>query len=273
MNSHNQKYEAVIIGSGFGGAISCCRLAQKWKSRVLLLERGKRYPMGSFPRSPHDIAASFWNLSDEQVQRPNPIKKRDLRGLFDVRTYSRMDTVVCAGLGGGSLIYANVFLEPPDQVFERQWPKSLNKSLLQPYYDVAKAVLGARPIPSWSNEPRRQIIRTKLFQQFAKNQGRESKLADLCVFFGNDFQKPTQIGLQEKNRYGAVQTSCTYCGECDVGCNTHSKNTLDLNYLYVAEHVHKAQIQTDCLAEKIVPLNERGEEDSTADGAHGYRVY
>lgn len=273
MSMQNKKYEAVIIGSGFGGAISCCRLAQKWKGQVLLLERGKRYPMGSFPRSPHDIATNFWNLPNDRAQRPDPIKKRDLRGLFDVRVFNRMDAVVCAGLGGGSLIYANVFLEPPEQVFERQWPKSLNKSFLQPYYDVAKSVLGARPIPAWSDEPRRRVIRTELFQQFAQNQGRDSKLADLCVFFGNDFQQPTQIGLQEKNRYGAVQTSCTYCGECDVGCNTHSKNTLDLNYLYVAEHVHKAQIQTDCLAEKIVPLNERGEEDSTANGAHGYRLY
>lgn len=273
MNSQNPLLEAVIIGSGFGGAISCCRLAQKWKDGVMLLERGRRYPMGSFPRSPHQMAANFWNLPDEPVQRPKHIRERTLRGMFDIRNYTRMDAVVGAGLGGGSLIYANVFLEPPEQVFERGWPKGLNKAVLQPYYRVAKAVLGARPIPSWKDDARRRIVRTELFQKFAENQQRESKLADLCVFFGNDVENPTPIGIQEKNRYGATQTSCTYCGECDVGCNTHSKNTLDLNYLYVAEHVHKARIQTDCLAEKIVPLNERGEEDTTADGRHGYRVY
>lgn len=273
MSSQNSLLEAVVIGSGFGGAITCCRLAQKWKDRVLLLERGRRYPMGSFPRSPHQMAANFWNLPDEKVKRPKHIRKRTLRGMFDIRNYTRMDAVVCAGLGGGSLIYANVFLEPPEQVFERGWPKGLNKTVLQPYYRVAKSVLGARPIPAWDDDPRRRIVRTELFRDFAENQQRESKLADICVFFGNDFAKPIPIGIQERNRYGAVQTSCVYCGECDVGCNTHSKNTLDLNYLFVAEHVHKARIQTDCVAEKIVPLNERGEEDTGADGIHGYRVY
>lgn len=273
MNDNKSLLEAVVIGSGFGGAISCCRLAQKWGGQVLLLERGKRYPMGSFPRSPYQMAANFWNLPGEKVKRPKHIRERALRGMFDIRMYTRMDAVVCAGLGGGSLIYANVFMEPPVQVFERGWPSALNKSVLQPYYDVAKSVLGARPIPSDNDDPRRRIIRTELFQEFASSQGRQSKLADLCVFFGNNFQQPTEIGLQQKNRYGATQTSCTYCAECDVGCNTHSKNTLDLNYLFVAEQVHQAQIKTDCVAEKIVPLNQDGQEDTTADGTYGYRVY
>lgn len=271
--SLEEKLEAVVIGSGFGGAISCCRLAQKWKNKVLLLERGKRYPLGSFPRSPHAIADNFWSPPGDTTQRPKHIYDRDLRGMFDIRNFTHMDAVVCAGLGGGSLIYANVFLEPPPQVFECGWPKGLDKTALQSYYDVSRSVLGARPIPSWEDEPRRKIIRTELYQSFAENQGRKSKLADLCVFFGNDFKKPAPIGVQEKNRYGAIQTSCTYCAECDVGCNTQSKNTVDLNYLHVAEHVHGAVIQPDCLAEKIVPLNEHGDEDSTANGSHGYRVY
>jgi len=265
--------EAIVIGSGFGGAISCCRLAQRWKDQVLLLERGKRYPMSAFPRTPHDMAANFWSLPGDQAKRPKHVQAKTLRGMFDIRNFARMDTVVCAGFGGGSLIYANVFLEPPEQVFERSWPKGLNKTVLQPYYGIAKSVLCARPIPDWDSEPRRRIVRTELFKQFAQNQKRSSSLADICVFFGNDFQQPTPIGIQEINRYGATQTSCTYCGECDVGCNTHSKNTVDLNYLFVAEHVHRAQIRTDCVAEKIAPLNELGEVDIAADGAFGYRVY
>lgn len=272
MSAQNRLLEAVVIGSGFGGAITCCRLAQKWRNEVLLLERGKRYPMGSFPRSPHAMADNFWSPPGDQTKRPKHIYERDLRGMFDVRNFTRMDAVVCAGLGGGSLIYANVFLEPPSHIFERGWPQGLDKTLLQPYYNVSKAVLGARPVPPWVKEPRRRIVRTEAFQAFAKNQGRDSTLADICVFFGNDVQNPTPIGVQAKNRYGAIQTSCTYCAECDVGCNTHSKNTVDLNYLYVAEHIHGAVIQTDCLVEKIVPLNEQGEEDTIANGAHGYRV-
>jgi cholesterol oxidase len=275
----SEKLEAVVIGSGFGGAISCCRLAQKWGKGVLLLERGKRYPMGSFPRSPHQMADNFWSDPDDKVRRPRHIRNRGLRGMYDIRNYSSMDAVVSAGLGGGSLIYANVFLEPPGQVFASGWPAGIDREFLRPYYDVARSVLGARPIPSWENDPRRRIVRTELFQDFAREQGRESRLADICVFFGNGYNyqdhraPPSPIGLQEKNRYGATQTSCIYCGECDVGCNTHSKNTLDLNYLHVAEHVHGARIRTGCVVEKIVPLNERGTEDAAADGKHGYRVH
>ena len=278
-NPGSEKLEAVVIGSGFGGAISCCRLAQKWGKGVLLLERGKRYPMGSFPRSPHQMADNFWCDPNDKVRRPRHIRNRGLHGLYDIRNYSGMDAVVCAGLGGGSLIYANVFLEPPGQVFASGWPAGIDREFLRPYYDVARSVLGARPIPSWTDDPRRRIVRTELFQDFAREQGRESRLADICVFFGNDYSyqdhraSPSPIGLQEKNRYGATQTSCTYCGECDVGCNTHSKNTVDLNYLHVAEHVHGARILTGCIGEKIVPLNERGAEDATADGTHGYRVH
>ena len=264
-------YQAVVIGSGFGGAILTCRLAKKWPAQVMLLERGKRYPMGSFPRSPHDMANNFWNVERNQPDKP-PSMTKEMHGLFDVRRYDHLDAVVSAGLGGGSLIYANVFLQPPDEVFDDNWPESCKKDALQPYYGVAKAVLGARPIPRNDN-PRRQIVRTELFKEFAKNQQLDSKLLDINVFFGNDFDRPTDIGVQETNRYGALQTSCVYCAECDVGCNTHSKNTLDLNYLFVAEHRYKTKIATEVLAEKIVPLNADGTEDVNADGKYGYKVY
>ena len=268
----NFDYEAVVIGSGFGGSINTCRLSKKWPGKVLLLERGKRYPMGSFPRKPHEFARNFWNINQEKRKRPSHVAQKDMHGMFDIRNYKHLDAVVGAGLGGGSLIYANVFLEPPEQVFEQGWPASLNKQSLQPYYQVAKEVLGARPIPQ-NDDPRRHIIRTELFQQVAKEEGRESMLLDINVFFGNNYDNPTDIGVQENNRYGAVQTSCTYCAECDVGCNTHSKNTLDLNYLFVAENRYQANIQTEVLAEKIIPLNEQGEEDSQTTGEFGYRVY
>ena len=115
-------YEAVVIGSGFGGAINACRLARKWPGgQVLVLERGKRYPMGSFPRSPHDFARNFWSLSSDSMRRPAHIRKTagndDLHGMFDVRNYGHIDVVMSAGFGGGSLIYANVFMPPPDWVF------------------------------------------------------------------------------------------------------------------------------------------------------------
>lgn len=267
-----EQYEAVIIGTGFGGAINACRLSKKWPEKVLVLERGKRYPKGSFPRSPHDMARNFWNVQSEDRATQGMKSSEDTRGMFDVRCFDHLDVVICAGLGGGSLIYANVFLEPPEEVFDDRWPGTCKKTELAPYYGVAKEVLGARPVPR-NDDPRRRIIRTERFQEVARKLGRSSELTDINVFFGNDFENPLPIGEQDRNRYGAVQTSCVYCAECDVGCNTHSKNTLDLNYLYVAENRYLADVRTEHLVEKIAALDAQGEDDPDADGSHGYRVY
>lgn len=268
-----ERCEAVVVGSGFGGAITACRLSKKWPGKVLVLERGKRYPMGSFARTPHAMARNFWNVPNEQRPRPNRVPGDDEQhGMFDVRNYRHMDVLVGAGLGGGSLIYANVFLEPPDRAFDHRWPQSCAKERLMPYYRVAKEVLGSRPIPV-DKDPRRRIVRTELFEQVAREMGRESTLVDINVFFDNDFEKPLEIGQQDRNRYGALQTSCVYCAECDIGCNTHSKNTLDLNYLFVAENRYQAEILTEHLAERIVPVDDRGQDDPSSDGRHGYRLY
>lgn len=265
-------YEAVVVGSGFGGAINACRLAKRWPGKVLVLERGRRYPMGSFPRTPHDMSRNFWNVRGGDSSSRLGSGANETRGLFDLRSFKHLDVVICAGLGGGSLIYANVFLEPPDEAFDGRWPATCKKTNLAPYYDVAREVLGARPIPV-NDEPRRKVVRTELFQKVAGELGRESRLADINVFFGNDFDNPLPIGHQDTNRYGALQTSCVYCAECDLGCNTHSKNTLDLNYLHVAENRYNAVIKTEHLVDSIVPLDEDGNDDTHAEGAHGYRVY
>ncbi len=197
---------------------------------------------------------------------------KDTLGVFDMRSNDKMDVLVGAGFGGGSLIYSNVFMVPPDEVFDDRWPESCQKRELAPYFQVAKEVLGARPVPQ-NGDPRREINRTGWFQDVAADLGRKSELTDINVFFGNDFEKPLEIGLQDKNRYGAVQTSCTYCAECNIGCNTHSKNTLDLNYLYAAEKRYQAQVLTEHRAEAIVPLSADGNDDPRASGEHGYRVY
>jgi cholesterol oxidase len=161
---------------------------------------------------------------------------------------------------------------PPDEVFDDRWPSSCKKTKLLPYYAVAKEVLGSRPIPM-NDEPRRQIIRQRLFAEMAMKHGRHSELVDINVFFGNDFEKPLTIGEQARNRYGALQTSCVYCAECDIGCNYHAKNTLDLNYLFVAENRYQAVVRTEHLVLKIVPVDAASSDNPEADGANGYRVY
>ena len=235
--------------------------------------------MGSFPRSPHDLGRNFWVMPDENRPRAKQIQRlakkgRGERGMFDIRNYRHMDVVVGAGLGGGSLIYANVFLEPPTEIFDKRWPTTAKKDQLQYYYGVAKEVLGARPIPTWKNDQDRRFIqRTKTFQDAAREMKRDSELLDLMVFFGNDFDDPAPIGHQSLNRHGALQTSCVYCAECDIGCNYHSKNTLDLNYLHVAEHEHDAIVKVEHLVQKIVPVDERDADDNSANGQFGYRIY
>ena len=269
METQQQQLEALVIGSGFGGSVMACRLAARWPGQVMLLERGRRYPKGSFARDPHDFANNFWS-----AERRQHGEKRN--GLFDIRHFPRMDAVLAAGYGGGSLIYANVFKPPPAWVFQNGWPAGLTLDTLSPYYEVARSVLGANPIPPAAGEPRRFVRRSQVHADFARSEGRESALADICVFFGKDYAQgggpPLAIGEQERNRYGASQTSCTYCGECDVGCNVHAKNSLDLNYLHVAEHRHGAQIRTESEVTSIIPLNAQGQADSAADGRHGYQV-
>ena len=260
-------YEAVVVGTGFGGSITACRLARRWPGEVLVLERGRRYPRGSFARSPAEMATSLW-LVDSGGSGPVPTEGR---GLFDLRQVGRMDVLGAAGLGGGSLIYANVFLEPPPVVFDDpRWPASCDAQQLGPYYRAAKAVLGARPVPLDDGE--RRVRRTEVHVAVAEQLGRRSRPADVSVFFGDDTSSTLPPGTEATNRYGVPQTSCTYCAECDIGCNVHAKNTLDLNYLHRAEHAHGATIRTGQQVEGLVPVDAEGVDDPTADGTHGYAV-
>jgi cholesterol oxidase len=275
--------EAVIIGSGFGGAVMSARLSKRWPGRVLLLERGREFPLGAYPRSPHDLADNVWCPDGDTVRRPRAVRKRraqrgHLAGMFDIRHFDQIDTVTSAVFGGGSQIYANVFLRPPDAVFEQGWPATLRREVLAPYYDIAQQVLGARPVPPDSGlGDRRYIQRTAQFQAFAHDAGLPTKLADIGVYFGNGYSyhgngQPTPLGVQEPNRYGALQTSCTYCGECDIGCNMQAKNSVDRNYLHVARERYQTAVRTQSVVERIVPLNAAQEDDPVADGTHGYRV-
>jgi cholesterol oxidase len=204
-------YNAIVIGSGFGGAVASCRLAQAGL-RVLILERGKKYKKGTFPRHLKNQDGWFWN--------------RD-QGLFDIKPLNEMSIVQGAGLGGGSLIYANVHLRPVDKVFESGWPKVYNRALLDPYYDLVGYMLDIKPIPT--NDPTKIPNKTALMEKVASDLGRKDQFfhPNLAVNFG----EPHKTTI---NKFGKEQSGCIYCGECDIGCNENAKNTLDLNYLAVA---------------------------------------
>jgi cholesterol oxidase len=206
-------YDAVVIGSGFGGAVAGCRLAQGGLN-VAILERGRRYGRGEFPRDWNDpIKGWQWAIG---------------HGLFDVRPFGEMTIVQGAGWGGGSLIYANVHLRAPADLFQSGWPAGYSRAALDPYYDLVAFMLDIAPITASSHlgvPPKAQWMK-----QVAGRLGREAQFCypNIAV----DFSPP---GVAHRNKFGVEQSGCTYCGECDIGCNAMAKNTLDLNYLALAE--------------------------------------
>src|SRR6266481_7337521 len=124
-------YDAIVIGTGFGGAVAACRLTQAGL-KVGVIERGRRYPKGSFPRD-------FGNLTKGWLWQFD-------RGLFELKPINEMLVVQGAGYGGGSLIYANVHLRAPADVFAAGWPTGYSRTARDPYYDLVAYLLDIAPI-------------------------------------------------------------------------------------------------------------------------------
>jgi cholesterol oxidase len=229
-------YDAIVIGTGFGGSVAACRLAQAGL-RVSVLERGRRYDINEFPRD--------WN---------NPLNGwlwETGQGLFDVKPFQQMTVVQSAGLGGGSLIYANVHLRAPEAVFARGWPAGYSRGALDPYYDLVAYMLDISPITKSS---RGLPSKTQFMRKVADQLHRLDQFCypNIAVDFGPE--------TPHQNKFDAEQRGCNYCGECDIGCNFHAKNTLDFNYLKVARDFG-ADISTQSEATRIEPA-----------AAGGYRV-
>ena len=229
MEAH-EHFDAVIVGSGFGGSVTAFRLAQAgW--RVCVLERGKAYPPGSFPRSPHDMARNFWSPSGGTY------------GMFDVWSFRGLEGLVSSGLGGGSLIYANVMLRKDERWFVHDrdrggyetWP--VTRADLDPHYDEAERMLAVQRYP-FHERPYSETRKTRAMREAAEAGGLEWMLPPLAVTFGNPGDTPVPgepIREPHGNLHGRTRLTCTLCGECDVGCNTGSKNTLDHTYLSAAQ--------------------------------------
>ncbi len=225
-------YDYIVIGSGFGGSVMTCRLVEKGY-KVCLLERGRQWKMYEFPRRPEDIQKNmFWDPQDRKF------------GLMELRDNPESDvmTLTASGLGGGSLIYANVLHRMPEEFF-KGWPKAYSRKALDPYYDRVLATMGAKPYPFESQPYYRNTPKTALLKKMADllttpAEGiakPEFTLPPLAVRFEGDFP-----GHQSKNMHGAIQSRCNKCGDCDIGCNIHAKNTLDLNYIFRARHLKTA---------------------------------
>lgn len=247
----SEVFDAVVIGSGFGGAVAACRLAQAGL-RVLILERGRRYPRGSFPRSMDKLEA--WRYSEME------------QGLLEMKPLlTEMLALQVAGFGGGSLLYNNVQMRAPESLFQKGWPSSLTRKTLDPYYDLVAYMLNVVPLSD--GQPLGLPERTRRLRMAAQQLGRSEQffLPNLAVDFG-------EPGVLHKNKFGVEQAGCTHCGECIIGCNQHAKNTLDLNYLAIAER-SGAVVRTRCQVNGIEPdRNAKGYrvlfQDFAAGGSH-----
>ncbi|WP_221889701.1 GMC oxidoreductase [Streptomyces sp. WAC06614] len=230
-------FDVVVVGSGFGGSVTAFRLAEAGL-RVCLLERGKPFPPGSFPRDPHEAAKNFWDPDSR------------LYGMYDLWSFSKLDALVCSGLGGGSLIYANVLIRKPESWFVHEafdggyenWP--VTRAELDPHYDRVERMMGAQRYP-FEVAPYRDTPKTLAMQEAAARLGLPWELPLLAVSFGDPPVPGAPIEGGEDNLHHSPRTTCRLVGECDVGCNSGSKNSLDFTYLSAADRLG-AEIRTLC---------------------------
>jgi cholesterol oxidase len=227
-------FEVIVVGSGFGGSVVAYRLAASGV-KTCLLERGKTYAPGSFARSPREIRGNFWDPSE------------GLHGLFNVWSFRGIDVIVSSGVGGGSLIYANVLMRMPREWFttrlwhgegygQEAWP--IGYADLEKHYRRVEARLGATRYPDQELDRAGLGLTTKAarLREAARWLGLPSELVKLAVTFRSG-KAPLRLGLplangRHPNYHGDVlRTTCRLCGECNIGCNYGAKNTLDHTYL------------------------------------------
>jgi len=211
------EYDYAVIGSGFGGSVATLRLSEKGY-RVAVLEQGKRWTKDDFAKTTWDLRKFFWAPA---------------LGMNGIMQMSQMKDVFFlhgAGVGGGSLVYANTLLQPPAEAFrDPQWVGQDWQKALEPHYQTAKTMLGAVPSAC--------IVETdRLLKKVADDMGRGHTWhrATVGVYFGEAGKTVPDPFFDGR---GPERTGCTMCGGCMVGCRVGVKNTLDQNYLYLAERM------------------------------------
>ena len=210
-------YDVAVIGSGFGGSVAALRLTEKGY-RVLVIEAGARFEDKDFAKNSFDLKRFLF------------FPKLGMLGIQRIDLLKNVLVMSGAGVGGGSLVYANTLYRPPSSFYKTgSWAGIANwESLLAPYYKLAEKMLGVQDNPFFS--PADLVLK-----KVADNRGigDSFRMAPVGIYFGKE------EGKQAKDPYfggkGPARTSCINCGECMTGCRHGAKNTLVKNYLYLAE--------------------------------------
>ncbi len=238
-------YDYIIIGSGFGGSVSALRLSEKGY-KVLVIEKGKWYQAKDFASHNWDLKRWLWE------------PRLGFRGIFKMTFLNHVTVLSGVGVGGGSLTYANTLPVPKKAFFTSgSWAKLADwETELKPFYEEAYRMLGAARNPKLGTADR-------AVRQLAREIGREDHFepAKVGVYFGEPGKTVPDPYFGGK---GPSRTGCIHCGACMTGCKHNAKNTLDKNYLYLAQ-----QLGAEILAEQevydVVPLDGK-------EGATGYRI-
>jgi cholesterol oxidase len=228
-----ESYDFVVIGSGFGGSVSAMRLAQKGY-RVAVVEAGKRYRKEDFAKSNWNAAKYFW------------APRLRCFGIQNITLLKGVMVLHGAGVGGGSLVYANTLMRPSDEVFDDpSWSHAVDwRRELDPHYRTAQRMLGVTVNTALMEGE-------EVLRNISRRMGAEATFhpTEVGVYFG----KP---GVTVQDPYfdgdGPERTGCVLCGGCMVGCRFGAKNTLDQNYLYFAEK-WGTQVIPETEVTRIVP--------------------
>ena len=220
-------YEVVVIGSGYGASIAASRMSRAGKE-VCVLEKGKEFLPGDFPTSLSKAAKEMqFNKGSKKIGNEN--------GLYEFVVGDEISVFKGCGLGGTSLVNANVSIKPEPRIFEdHAWPEAIRNDMssLDDAYDRAKEMLQPNPYPEGKNGYP-VLKKTEAMRKSAAAMNEEFRLLDINVTFET---KDNQVGVHQKN--------CTNCGDCVTGCNRSAKNTTAMNYLPDAVN-HGAEIFTE----------------------------
>jgi cholesterol oxidase len=249
-------YQVVVIGSGYGGGITASRMARAGQ-QVCLLERGKEFQPTDFDKDHKPIKLGEYPDTEAEAMREVQVDLPKLHagsptGLYDLRVNEDINVFVGCGLGGTSLVNANVALQADPRVFNLpEWPAEFRSDphLLDQYYEYARTMLKPTPYPGSAN--------SQEFPPLKKLNALEKSANYMHELF---CRPPINVNFEtlpdNHNHVGVEQYPCVGCGDCMSGCNYRAKNTVLMNYLPDAKN-HGAEIFTEVSVRYVERKNDR----------------